>query len=71
MPITHHVTRSSMISEFDYDSDEKLLTLTFTKGGKYQYEDVLKDVYEGLLNAESIGKYFLANIKNKYKTEKI
>jgi hypothetical protein len=71
MPIQHTVTRSSMISEVDYDSDEKLLTLTFSKGGKYQYEDVSKDVYEGLLNAESIGKYFLAHIKNKYVTEKI
>lgn len=71
MPITHHVTRSTMITEVEYDSDKKLLTLTFGRGGKYNYEEVPKEVYDALLGAESIGKYFLANIKNKYATEKV
>lgn len=70
MPTNHHVTRSSMISEIEYDETEKLLKLKFSKGGWYEYKDVPKEVYNELLNAESIGKYFLANIKSKYETEK-
>lgn len=68
--IQHHATRSSMISEVEYDEENKLLRLKFTKGGWYEYKDVPKEVYLELIGADSIGKYFLANIKNKYETEK-
>ena len=61
---------SSMISEVEYDEAEKLLKLKFTKGGWYGYLDVPKEVCQELLSADSVGKYFLANIKNKYETEK-
>lgn len=71
MTINHHVTRSTMITEIEYDSEKKLLILIFGKGGKYEYSDVPKDIYEALLGAESIGKYFLANVKDKFETVKI
>lgn len=70
MPITNHITRSSMISEMEYDSDKKLLTLNFN-GSKYEYKDVSEETYKELINAESIGKYFLKNIKGKYEHERI
>lgn len=70
MTINHHVTRSTMITEIEYDAEKQLLWLIFGKGGKYEYKDVPKDVYEGLLGAESIGKYFLANVKGRFETEK-
>jgi hypothetical protein len=60
-----------MISEFEYDNEKKLLTITFAKGGQYQYSDVPKDVYEALLNAESVGKYFLSHMKDKYDAERL
>ena len=62
--------KSSMISEIEYDESEKLLKLKFTKGGWYEYKEVPKEVYSDLLAAESVGKFFLANIKNKYEVEK-
>lgn len=65
-----HTTRSSMITSYGYDEAEKVLQLTFTKGGTYDYQDVPKEVYDGMVEAESIGKYFLANIKDKYEFEK-
>lgn len=71
MTINHHVSRSSMISEVEYDDENKVLTVTFTKGSRYEYSDVSKDVYEALINAESIGQYFSAHIKNKYTTVKL
>lgn len=78
MPTQHHVTRSTMITEIEYDAEKQLLWLVFGKGGKYvfgkggkyEYKDVPKDIYEGLLGAESIGKYFLANVKGSFETEK-
>lgn len=71
MPTNHHVTRSSMISEIEYDEAKKLLKLKFAKGGWYEYKEVPKEVYNELLSSESIGKYFLANIKNKYEMERV
>ena len=71
MSIAHTVTRSTMISEIEYNEDEKLLRLKFAKGGWYEYKDVPKEVYSDLLASDSIGKYFLANIKNRYETAKL
>ncbi len=61
---------SSMISEYQYDETEKILKLKFTKGGWYGYLDVPKEVVKEFTEAESPGKFFLANIKNKYEMEK-
>lgn len=71
MTIHRTITDSSMIQEIEYDDDSKILTVTFSKSSKYEYYYVPKEVYEGLINAESIGKYFAANIKGKYETLKI
>lgn len=62
--------KSSMISEYEYDEEEKLLKLKFTKGGWYGYIDVPKDVVDAFVNADSPGKFFLSAIKNNYETEK-
>ena len=64
-----HTTRSSFISEISYDEAEKVLRLTM-KGGTYDYKDVPKEKFDEILSAESVGKYFLANIKGKYAEEK-
>jgi hypothetical protein len=47
------------------------LIVTFSNGGEYRYFDVPKDVFDAMLNAESEGKYFTTNVKNKYKYERI
>lgn len=61
---------SSMVSEYEYNEAEKLLKLKFTKGGWYGYLDVPKEIVSEFASAESPGKFFLANIKNHYETEK-
>lgn len=40
-------------------------------GGIYSYENVSKDLYEKLLNAESKGKFLNEEIKNKFKFMKV
>lgn len=69
--LEHHVTRSSMIAQVAYNEEDKILTVTFSKGDEYIYKDVPREIYNELIASESIGKYFLANIKNKYQTEKV
>lgn len=65
------ITRSGMISKIAYNESEKLLTLTFNSGGAYAYKDVPKEVFDGILAAESAGKYYHAHIKGKYEHERV
>lgn len=69
--LNHDITRSSMLSHMEYDPEKKELVLTFSKGGMYKYFDVPKAIYDGLLGADSIGKYFLAAIKSRFEEEKL
>lgn len=39
--------------------------------GEYVYKNVPKKVYDGLLAAESKGKYMSAEVKGKYEYEKL
>lgn len=57
-----HVT-SSNLKSVGYDSESKILEIEFDSGSVYQYLDVPESVHEGLINAESHGKYFDVNIK--------
>jgi hypothetical protein len=57
---------SSMIHAVGYDPEERILEIVFNTGRTYQYFDVPPEEYEGLLNAESKGRYFLANIRDVY-----
>ncbi len=52
-----HRVKSSMISAFGYDENERVLEVTFNRTGVYQYFDVPVDVYQGLLYADSKGRY--------------
>ncbi len=65
------ITRSGMVKTISYDAAEKILTLEFNSGGSYAYSEVPKEIFDGILNAESAGKYYHAHIKGKYSHEKI
>ncbi len=57
---------SSNLASIGYDSENEILEIEFNHGGVYQYSDVPKSEYEALMNADSQGKYFSANIRNDY-----
>ena len=57
---------SSMIHAIGYDKAKRILEIVFNTGSAYQYGDVPPEEYEGLLKAESKGRYFLANIRDVY-----
>ena len=60
--------QSSLIREVSYQPEDKVLTVIFNKGGKYRYHSVGEDVYNELVNATSVGKYFHSFIKGRYET---
>lgn len=56
--MTYTEVDSSMIDLVGYDAAEKILEVRFVNSGKtYQYFDVPKKVYKGLLEAPSKGRY--------------
>jgi hypothetical protein len=62
---------SSNLASVGYDAENEILEVEFKHGGVYQYFDVPNDEYEALMNADSHGKYFVANIRNDYEYNKI
>jgi hypothetical protein len=57
---------SSDISNVEYDTSEKTLTVYFHVGPPYMYIGVEFSVFNDLLNAPSHGKFFAENIKYGY-----
>jgi hypothetical protein len=57
---------SSMIAAIGYDADTQTLEVLFNSGKRYQYYDVPPEEYEGLMAAESKGRYMRSNITDVY-----
>lgn len=67
-----HKLESTNLDWVAYDEDTKKLYVCFKQGGSiYSYDDVPADIFEGLLNAGSHGRYFAVKIKWKYKYQKL
>jgi len=63
---------STNLASVGYDPESSTLEIEFRKGGIYQYFGVSQEIYEGLLNAGSKGKFFHQYIKKAgYPYEKI
>lgn len=57
---------SSMIEEYSYADETQTLTVTFNKGGTYSYSGVQEDVFQAMKDSDSVGRFFLQNIKGQY-----
>ncbi len=57
---------SSNIKAVEYLAEEKVLRVLFKNEVLYSYKDVAVEVFENLLKAESVGKFFNDNVKTKY-----
>lgn len=56
--------KSSLLASAEYI--DPVLYLTFKDGRKYAYYQVPQEIYQGLITAQSPGKYFHENIHNIY-----
>ncbi len=62
---------SSDLHSVGYDEDTQTLEIEFNSGGIYEYYNVPQNIYEGLINAPSYGKFFHRYIKGNYNFRKI
>ena len=63
------ITKSSNISKVEFEND--VLYVTFLNGSRYSYSGVALNVYEEMVNAESVGKYFCKNVKGSYAFQRV
>lgn len=60
--------QSSVLKTVRYDAATRTLTATFRASGRtYVYADVPQDVYDGLIFSDSLGTYFNAHIRDRYR----
>lgn len=60
---------SSNIASVGYENN--IMEIEFNSGAIYQYENVPIRVYEVMMKADSVGKYFNAHIKSKYNYRRV
>ena len=66
-----HPVISSQIKAVWYDEDTQRLTVEFHNWSQYAYLLVPQSVADWVLEADSVWKFFNANVKTKYSYEKI
>ncbi|NLG71503.1 MAG: KTSC domain-containing protein [Chloroflexi bacterium] len=60
--ISLHPVESSMLAAAGYDPATQTLVVLFNNGKAYEYYQVPPETYQGMLEAESIGKFMRANV---------
>ncbi len=66
-----HSVQSSNINAIGYDEGSETLQIEFINGGMYQYFDVPRQVFDGIMNADSKGKFLHSNIKGAYRYSRV
>ena len=66
MPFTTTTLNSSLVRGFGYIAHSQKLTVSLTSNRSYIYHNVPASVVEEFAKAESAGKFFNQNIRNKY-----
>ena len=62
---------STSLASVGYDSESDRLEIEFVQGAVYEYFAVPPTIHQSLIEADSIGGYFAANIKGKYDFKKL
>jgi hypothetical protein len=60
-----------MMASTGYDSASRVLEIEFMTGAVYRYLDVPLDVFEGLLDAPSQGRFFHRRIRGAFHCERV
>jgi hypothetical protein len=58
--------QSSIIRSIGYDPDTRLLEIEFTNKKVGRFINIPIETYEHLVNAKSIGGYFIQHIRDRY-----
>ncbi len=62
---------STMLYAVGYDEEAQILEVVFRTGGIYRYFQISRELYEGLITAESKGQYMRTHVIGQYPYERI
>lgn len=62
---------SSVLASGGYDPATRILELEFVSGELYRYWIVPERVWRGLVAAESAGRFFAEEIRDRYPVERV
>lgn len=62
---------SEAFSSYDYDAETQELIINFQRGNPYRYRQVPDWEIENMEKAESMGRYFNENIRNRYDFDEV
>lgn len=65
------MSKSSLVRGIFYNYEAGSLVLSFYSGAYYEYYMVPEQTFIDFVNADSLGKYFNENIKDKFKFNEI
>ena len=66
VPIERRAVNSTSIAGIGYHARLQVLEIAFRSGAVYRYVGVPPAVFEGLTKAESKGRYFTRQIRNRF-----
>ena len=69
--MTYQRVSSSSVAEVGYDPTEKTLAIRFHSGAEYRYAHVSREIYQALVAASSIGRYFNVEIRGAYEYQRV
>lgn len=58
--------KSSLFKRYTYDGDSQTLTIHYPSGHKYSHVGVPKEEAAAMESAQSAGRYFLDNVRDKH-----
>jgi hypothetical protein len=61
------VPASTNVARIGYDAATLTLAIEFRNGSQYQYFDVPQHIFDGLRQADSVGKYINTQIKGVFR----
>jgi len=62
---------SSVIKSVGYDPALHTLEIEVKSGRVYRYDEVEEKTFKEMMDAKSMGRYFNANIRDKYRGERL
>jgi len=62
---------SSLVSAVAYDADTQILLVALRSGEVYEYADVAPDAHAALLEADSVGRHFTREVRDRYQGRRL
>ena len=66
--MTTTALNSTFLKEASYNASTRMLTVIFTNGRTYSYQNVDQTIFQGLICADSSSRFFGSNIRGKFTT---